>query len=162
MGYIRKPLPDDMNVHAWSAADVMVLLAEQCGIPIRATIDLRLQALSDLFRSLAENDDGQGLDHLIVIDERAAEGPLEADGRAAPAREPRASPQRARRDAEQRAGEDRGRDQGRDVADRDRGAPCALTQEPAIVFEDADFTDYGREMNRTISLRPHGRSRFLY
>ncbi|WP_439571858.1 hypothetical protein [Sphingomonas sp.] len=43
MGYIRKPLPDDMNVHAWSAADVMVLPAEQCGIPIRATIDLRLQ-----------------------------------------------------------------------------------------------------------------------
>lgn len=40
MKKMRKPLPEDLNVHAFSAAEIMMKLADQIAMPLRLLINV--------------------------------------------------------------------------------------------------------------------------
>lgn len=157
----RKPLPDDLTIHAWNAADIMVVLAEHCGIPLSDVIELGPQQLYDLFRSLSADEELAAIDHLVIIDDET--GKLLKD--------------LIRRTVERLRPENRGvahnvAIEARSIASEKAGgdvpAHLSLTElekrlwlstgEPAVVLEDTDFVAFGVEMKRIISTRPHGRS----
>lgn len=162
MTSIRKPLPEIYDVHAYGVGDIMVILANEAGIPLRETIDLAPQQLYDLVRAVAEDD--QHIQHLVVIDDETGEALKEL----------------LRLTIERLRPENRGaahnvaiekRSIALDKVGLDAQTEISLTElekrlwlvtgEPAVVLEDADFHAYGVEMNRIISARPHGRSRLL-
>lgn len=160
----QKPLAEAYNVHAWGMGDVMTLLRDQVGTPLRELIDLSPQELYDLVREFTDDAEAQDLEHLVVIDDETGEALRDL----------------MRRTIERYRPENRGvahnvAVEARSVALRkvalDEDADISLTDlekrlfdvtgEPAIVLEDHDFAAYGVEMNRIISARPHGRSRAL-
>ena len=159
----RKPLPDNYNVHAWNAGDMMVALSEQCGIPLRELIDLEPQPLYDLARSLCADEDLQGIDHLVIIGDETGE--LLKDLMRTTV---------ARLRPENRGVAHNVAIEARSVALRKAGvddADISLTElekrlflatgDASVVLEDRDFAAYGVNMSRIISARPHGRSRSL-
>lgn len=160
----QKPLPDVYNVHAWAMGDIMTMLRDQVGIPLRETIDLSPQGLYDLAREFAEDAEAQSIEHLVVIDDETGDALKEL----------------IRRTVDRLRPENRGvahnvaieaRSIALEKTGLDADAAISLTElekrlfdvtgEPAVVLEDDDFGAYGVEMNRIISARPHGRSRAL-
>lgn len=160
----QKPLPDAYNVHAWAMGDIMTMLRDQVGIPLRETIDLSPQELYDLAREFADDAEAQGIEHLVVIDDETGDALKEL----------------IRRTVDRFRPENRGvahnvaveaRSIALEKAGLDADTAISLTElekrlfdvtgEPAVVLEDDDFAAYGVEMNRIISARPHGRSRAL-
>lgn len=69
----RKPLPDDFNVQAFNAGDIMVMLEQQVGIPLHATIHMDMQPLHDLMRLFVAPEDRACFEYLIIIDDETAE-----------------------------------------------------------------------------------------
>lgn len=160
----RKPLPDDFNVQAFSAAEVMVMLQQQIGIPLRSTIDMDLQPLHDLMGLFVAPEDQAHIEHLIIIDEETAELLKDVMSKTV-----------ARLRPERRMPEHNVGITPRSVAMRklDGHVPADLplielearlfdvTGVEEVILEDADDAAYGMVMNRLISGRPHGRSPVL-
>lgn len=160
----RKPLPDDVNIHAWNAGDIMVALSEQCGIPPRHLIDLPLQPLYDLFRSLASDENRASLDHLVIVDDETADLLKDLMRRTVERLRPenRGVAHNVAIEARSIASEKAGGDVPADMPLTELEKRLWLaTGEAGVVLEDNDFAAYGEEMNRIISTRPHGRSRRL-
>jgi hypothetical protein len=160
----RKPIPGDFYTTAYSAADIMVILNETLGIPLRALIVMEPQPLYELLLSHLAQEDLDAYEHLIIVDDETGD----------------MLKQLMRDTVDRLRPENRG--VAHDVGVMSRSAALARldgeipdnasltaiemalwtkTGDAQVVLEDVDDADYSAAMNRIISERLHGRSRKL-
>ena len=159
----RNPLPDDFDANAIGQGDMIVSLHHQLDIPLRDLIELTPQALYDLARRSAAPEDREDFERVVIIDDETGKR-LKRNMR---------QMLRRARPSKQDVPHDIGVTSRAIALSHLSGIPsdASLTKlekelvaagsEPQIVIEDGDYDDYGKEMNRIISQRPHGRSRSL-
>lgn len=159
----RPPLPDDFDAYAFGQGDMIHRLHGKLGISLRQLVMLDTQALYDLAKRNSAPEDTDEFERLVVIDDETATQ-LKRNMR---------QMQRRTRPGKRNLPHDIGvtsrsialshlphvpRDVSLHRLDKEL---VAAGSEPQIVIEDVDYDRYGKDMNRIISLRPHGRSRRL-
>lgn len=163
MNMKRNPLPDDFDADAISQDKLIFELIMQYNIPLRELVELDLQELYDLKRSLISPDEYEEFERVVVIDNETCnklKGNMDRMLRHA-------------RPDKRGVWSDTGVT-SRAIAlshlpDVPHDAPLGVLEaelikagfEAQVVVEDNDFYEYGKEMNRIISQRPHGRSQIL-
>lgn len=158
---VRMPGTGGINVQAFGAAEIMTMLKDQIGIPLRATIDMDLQPLHDLMRLFVTPEEQAYCEHLIIIDDETAELLKDVMSKTiARLRPERQTPAHnvgltSRSVATAKlAGE-----VPSDLALLELEARLMrATGAEAVILEDADSAAYGAAINQLISGRSHGRS----
>lgn len=159
----RKPLPDDFDANAFGQGDLIHRIHDQLGIPLRELIMLDPQALYDLVKRHLAPEERDEFERVVVIDDETARQ-LKRNMR---------QMLRRARPGKRKVPHDIGVT-SRTIAlshlphvpqdaslHRLETELVAAGSEPQVLVEDADYDDYGKDMNRIISRRPHGRSRKL-
>lgn len=155
----RKPLPADYPTRPYNAAEMLLKLRDEVGLPLRDIIDLDLQQIYDLLAANIGPDDADEIERIVIVDDdtlemldRVVTGTISAvrPGRDMAGYEGWTS----RTKGVAKLGNSQG---GNTLPDLEAAIRKTFGVDE-VVLEDKDYDQVMAALNAAISSRPHGRS----
>lgn len=160
---MQRPLPEDLNTQAYGMGDVIFILHRDLGIPIHNLLGMSPQDLYDIAVTTSSENDVEATRSFVVIDDATGDALKEHFRSTLGANRPDHA------DVADNIGITSRSTALEQLPGLDVNTPLleiekelyAKGGQQLIVLEDDASAEYGREMNRIISLRPHGRCKSL-